>query len=322
MKAFVTGGTGFIGSHLIRELLAHGYAVTALVRTFERAQRLPRDVRAIPADITKPESFQNALAGAEVVFHLAGVMGVSARLRGRAKEQARVQRINVEGTRHVLELALAAGVPRIVYASSVVVYGNTRGRVVDEGYRMEPPEFETTYQRTKFLAHYDVAAPMQARGAPLVIAVPGAVYGPGDLSPMQGVLRRLRRGRLPVMIGPENVRPWVYVEDVARGLRLCAERGRAGEAYNLTGPGATMREFFDECARASGARPPLLWLPSAWARWAARVLERPAPGWAEQFKLLSGVTYLACADKAANELGWQPQPLAEGLRATLAALDP
>ncbi|MGQ0600259.1 MAG: NAD-dependent epimerase/dehydratase family protein [Anaerolineales bacterium] len=317
MKAFVTGGTGFIGRWLLRDLLAHGYSVAALVRTFERAQQLPRGVRAIPADITKPDSFRHALAGTEVLFHLAGVMGAGVR----AKDQARVQRINVEGTRHVLELAAAAGVPRLVYVSSVVIYGNTRGQVVDETYRMNSPEFETTYQRTKHAAHYEVAAPLQQRGAPLVIAVPGAVYGPGDLSPMHGILRRQARGRLPVMVGPNNARSWTFVEDVAVGLRLCAEQGRSGETYNLTGPAHSFREFFASCAQASGSAAPLIWLPSSLAALLARVLQRTAPALAEQFQLLSGVTYLANADKAVNELGWRARPLAEGLSATFAGLE-
>jgi nucleoside-diphosphate-sugar epimerase len=307
MRAFVTGGTGFIGQRLIRELLAHGYTVTALVRTFERAQQLPRGVRAIPADITKPDSFRHALAGADVVFHLAGVTSAGIR----TKDQPRVQRINVDGARHVLELGIAAGVPRLVYVSSIVVYGDTRGQVVDESYRMQTAEFETFHQRTKYAAHYDVAAPLQARGAPLVIAVPGAVYGPGDLSPLRGPWRRRA-----VMIGPENARSWTYVDDVARGLRLCAEVGRNGEAYNLTGPAHTFREFFAECARASGAPAPLLWLPSSLAAFLARISRRMAPALAEQFNLLSGVTYLASAEKAAAELSWHARPLAEGLRAT------
>jgi nucleoside-diphosphate-sugar epimerase len=316
MKAFVTGGTGFIGSSLIRELLAHGHTVTALVRTFERARQLPRGVRALPADITKPDLFTHALRGHDIVFHLAGVVQIGVK----PKDRARMQRINVDGARTVLEAALEARVPKIVYASSNVVYGDTHGAVVDENHHPALTEFESHYQRTKHLAHCEVAAPLQQRGAPLVIAMPGAVYGPGDLSPMRRVLRRLARGRLPVMIGPDNARSWTYVEDAATGLRLCAERGRDGQTYNLTGPAHTFREFFEACAAASGARAPLVWVPSAWARVGARLLGRPLPALAERLRVLGGVTYLARADKAVNELGWRPRSLAEGLRATFAAL--
>lgn len=314
MNAFLTGGTGFIGQALIRLLLARGVAVTALVRTFERAQQLPRGVRAIPGDITKPEAFRHALAGADLVFHLAGVVKIGVA----PKDRPRVQRINVEGARHVLELAVAAGASKIVYVSTVNVYGDTHGQPVDEAHR--PPAdlvFETEYQRTKHQAHYEIARPLQEQGAPVVIAMPGAVYGPGDLSPLQGVLRRQAQGRLWAMVGPENARCWAHVEDVAAGLWLAAERGRPGEAYHLAGPAHTFREFFTAVGQATGAKGPYLWVPGAAARLAARALHRPLPALAERLRAVSGGTYLASSAKAEAELGWQARPLSAGLRTML-----
>jgi nucleoside-diphosphate-sugar epimerase len=316
MKAFVTGGTGFIGGWLIRELLAREYSVAALVRTFERAHQLPPGVRAIPGDVTKPESFISALRHSDVVFHLAGVTQIGLKPR----DYPRVQRINVTGARNVLEAAAEAGVPKIVYVSSITVYGDTRGQVVDDGYRAAGATFETHAQRTQHTAHFEIALPMQQRGVPLTIAVPGTVYGPGELAPMFRLLRRHARGRLPILLGPDNARAWTYVEDVAAGLRLLAEQGRAGESYTLAGPGHTYRDFFAECARASGVAAPLLWLPSALARLGARVFERPLPALAERLRVLSGVTYLARSEKAARELNWQSRSLADGLRATFAWL--
>lgn len=307
MRALATGGTGFLGSALIRELLAHGYTVTALVRTFERAQRLPRGVRAIPADITRPDSFRHALSGKDVVFHLAAVTKVGIK----PKDRPRVQRINVEGTRSVLELAVAAGVPRLVHVSTVAVYGDTRGQCVTETYHPNEPTFESEAQRTKHIAHFEVAEPMQRHGAPLVIACPGALYGPGELAPFHRLLHLQARGRLPVMLGPDNARSWTHVEDAARGLRLLAEAGRAGETYNLCGPAHSYREFFAASARAAGVSAPLLWLPSSLARTLARLLAGPLPHLAEQLRTWSGVTYLACSAKAQGELGWQARPLEE-----------
>lgn len=310
MRAFVTGGTGFLGGALLRELLAYGDTVTALVRTFERAQQLPRNVRAVPADITRPESFRQALAGADVVFHLAAVTTVGIRL----KDRPRVQRINIEGTRHVLELAAEAGVPRLIHLSSVDVYGDTRGQCVTEA---DPPNglaFENEAQRTKHAAHFAVALPLQRRGAPLVIACPGALYGPGDLAPLRRWLRLQARGRLPLMVGPDNARSWTHVDDAARGLRRLAEAGRPGETYHLSGPAHSYREFFAANARAGGVSAPWLWLPSSLARSLARLLERPLPHLAEQFRTLAGVTYLASSDKARAELGWQARALADGVK--------
>lgn len=307
MRALVTGSTGFLGNALVRELLGNGYSVTALVRTFERAQRLPRGVRAVPADITRPDSFRHALRGVDIVFHLAAVTKVGIR----SKDRPRVQRINVDGARHVLELAAAAGVPRIVHVSTVAVYGDTRGQCVAETYHPNELTFECEAQRTKHLAHFTVAAPLQRSGAPLIIACPGALYGPGELAPFHRLLRLQARGGLPLLVGPENARSWTHVEDAARGLRLLAEAGRIGETYNLCGPAHTFREFFTASARAAGVSAPLLWLPSSLARTLARLLEGPLPHLAEQLRTWAGVTYLACSAKAQRELGWQARPLEE-----------
>ncbi|MCS6910309.1 MAG: NAD-dependent epimerase/dehydratase family protein [Anaerolineales bacterium] len=307
MRALVTGGTGFLGSALIRELLARGYAVTALVRTFERAQRLPRGVRAIPADITRPDSFRHALRGVDVVFHLAAVTGVGIK----PKDRPRVQRINVEGTRHVLGLAAAEGVRCIVHVSTVAVYGDTHGQCVSEAYRPNEPAFQSEAQRTKHIAHFEIAEPMQRSGAPLIIACPGTLYGPGELAPFHRLLRLQARGRLLLMLGPDNARSWTHVEDAARGLRLLAEAGRTGETYHLCGPAHTFREFFAASARAARVSAPLLWLPSSLARTLAQLLEGPLPHLAEQFRTWGGVTYLACSAKAQSELGWHVRPLEE-----------
>lgn len=316
MRAFVTGATGFIGQPLVRELSAHGYQVSAVVRTFERAQQLPRGVRAIPADVTKPDTFRHALRDVDVVLHLASVVTVGAK----PKDHARIRRINVDGARHVLALAAEAGVPKIVHVSNVIVYGDTHGQVVDESYRAAGPTFETIYQLTKYVAHYEVALPLQQSGAPVIIACPGAVYGPSDLSPLTRLLRRHAQGRLPLMIGPDNARSWTHLDDVAAGLRRIAEQGRAGETYNLTGPAHTCREFFAACARASHMPAPFVWLPSSLARTLSRLLQRVAPAQAEQLRTRSGVTYLASATKAEHELGWQARALEQGLRETFRAL--
>jgi dihydroflavonol-4-reductase len=312
MRAFVTGGTGFLGLHLIRELLAQGYAVTALVRTFERARQLPHGVRAIPADVTKPESFRHALRGVDVVFHAAAVTKVGVR----PGDYERIRRINVDGARLVLAQAVEAGVPRIVHVSSVAVYGNTRGQAVDETSTTNGSPFESETQRTKHQAHFEVAVPLQKAGVPVIVACLGALYGPGDTSPLRGWLRQHARGRLPVMLGPDNARSWTYAADAARGLRLAAEAGRPGETYHLAGPVHTFREFFAACARASGMPAPLVWLPSNLATFLAGLTGRLLPATAERLRTLAGVTYLARADKAATELGWQARPLAEGLPPT------
>lgn len=318
MKAFVTGGTGFLGRHLIDELLSHGHAVTALVRTFDRARSLPRGVRVAPGDVTQRESLRSGMRGADVVFHAAAWYAVGVR----AMDRERMRRINVEGTRNVLELAMELGVPKTVYTSTVAAFGDTRGAVVDESHRPEGAGFKSEYERTKYLAHFDVAVPLQRRGLPLVIVCPGGIYGPGDTSQLGGLIRRYARRRLPAMLGPDNALTWAHVDDVAAGHRLAAEKGRPGETYILAGPVLTYREFFAAAERATGLPAPRLWLPGSVATVWAPLLGRVAPGASELLGSLGGISYLAAADKARRELGWEPRSVEAGMADTLEAMRP
>ncbi|MEZ5287817.1 MAG: NAD-dependent epimerase/dehydratase family protein [Vicinamibacterales bacterium] len=142
--------------------------------------------------------------------------------------------INVGGTRHVLDAMRALGIVRGVYTSTVAVFSDTRGVVPDETYRYQGPHL-SEYDRTKWLAHYRVAEPMAAAGLPLVIVMPGVIYGPGDTSGLHTALVDLLRGRL-LATPRRTAYCWGHVEDTARGHILAMERGRPGEAYLLTGP--------------------------------------------------------------------------------------
>lgn len=316
MKAFVTGGTGFLGKHLIDELLAHGYEVTALVRTMDRARTLPQGLQLTSGDVTQRESMRLGMRGADVVFHAAAwyTVGVG------PKDREQMRRVNVAGTRETLELAAELGVPKIVYTSTVGVFGNTRGQVVDETYTADGAVFESEYERTKFLAHYEVAVAMQQRGVPVVIVCPGLIYGPGDTSQVGNVIRLYARRRLPVMIGPDNAVTWAHVGDIAAGHRLAAEIGQPGETYIIAGPALTYKEFFAACERATRIPAPRLWLPTGLARLLARALRNVTPGLAELMQNMAGISYLARADKAERELGWSARPVEVGMLETIAWL--
>ncbi|HYO25114.1 MAG TPA: NAD-dependent epimerase/dehydratase family protein [Lacipirellulaceae bacterium] len=315
-RAFVTGSTGFIGAKLIADLVAHGYEVRALVRSMERARGLPAGVQPVLGDVTERESMRDGIAGADVVFHVAALYTVGVA----PNERERIWRVNVDGTRNTLELATELGAEKIVYTSTVGVFGNTKGQLVDESYRAPGSSFESEYERTKYIAHYEVAVPLQQRGAPVVIVCPGLVYGPGDTSQMGDVIRMYARGRLPLMIGPENAITWAHVDDIVAGHRLAAEKGRPGETYILAGPAHTYREFFEIAGRATGQRGPQLWLPSGVAGRLARLFARVRPGTAELLQQLAGISYLARADKARAELGWTPRPVEIGIQQTVGAL--
>lgn len=314
MKAFVTGGTGFLGRRLIAALLAHGDEVVSLVRTFDRARSLPPEVRTVAGDISRPATMRVGMRGADVVFHAAAWH----RLGVRPKDAERLARTNVAGTRAVLELAGELGVPNIVYTSTVAVYGDTGGELADETWRPSGAQFESVYERSKYQAHFEVAVPLQDQGLPLTIVCPGVIYGPGDTSQLGRLLRQYARRRLPVMLGAESAFTWAHVDDIAAGQRLAAERGLAGETYILAGPALSYREFFAAAERATGLPAPRLWLPAGLVRLLAHSLQGVRPSLAEMLRSFTGVSYLARSDKAQRDLGWQARPVQAGLPETVA----
>lgn len=314
MRAFVTGGTGFLGRHLIAALLAQGDEVVSVVRTMDRARRLPPAVRTVAGDITRPHSLKAGMRGVDVVYHLAALH----RLGLPPKDYLRLERINVEGTRAVLTLAGELGVPRIIYTSTLAAYGPTDGRPVDESLVPAAPPRDSVYAASKYKAHFEVARPLQAQGLPLTIVVPGQLYGPGDLLPLGRLLRRYALGRLPVALGGERAFNFTHAADAAAGLRLAATKGAAGSTYLLPGPAHTLRAFLAEGERAGGPPTPRLWLPGGLAQLLARALQGVRPHVAEQLRTFSGPGTLGGATKAVSELGWQPRTAAAGLPETIA----
>ena len=274
-------------------------------------------VELVEGDITVPETLRGTMTGADGVFHVAGWYEVGVRRRDTAWA------INVEGTRNVLEEAREAGIPRIVYSSTLAVYGDTGGVPVTEDYRATGP-WLSLYDRTKWVAHYEVAEPMIADGLPLVIVQPGLVHGPGDHSNVRMVLRDYLQRRLPVI--PRQGGCWSYVEDIARGHLLAMEEGTAGQAYNLAGPCMYWEEVLPVAAEISGIDPPRFVLPPWLARlssWlmvpVAAVVPVPSTYHPETLRVAAGATYFASDDKARRELGWDPRPFREGLEITLRA---
>ena len=198
MKYFVTGATGFIGGHLIAKLLARGDQVTCLVRNPDKAVSLAKQgVTLVKGDVADRATMREAMRGVDGVFHIAALYKLGLEF----KDQ--MAAVNVDGTRHTLEAAVEAGVPKIVYTSTMAVFGNTHDQVVDETYRVEMQSLASEYERTKWAAHYEVAVPLQQKGAPLVIVQPGTVTGPGDTSPFNMVYDFYLQ-RMPVMMGPRG----------------------------------------------------------------------------------------------------------------------
>ena len=325
MKAFVTGGTGFIGRSLIRQLVERGYQVQALARSQRGAEALRAlGASIVPGDVTDRESMRAAMRGSDVVFHLAAIYDYS------PEALAQCAAVNVDGTRNVLGLAHELKVPKIIYTSSLAVFGDTHGELPDETYRSDGP-FLTEYDRTKWQAHYEVAEGLIAQGAPIIIVMPGAVYGPGDESWLADAMRLFHRGLLPVVPGPETILTYAYVDDVAEGHILAAEKGRLGESYILAGPAVPLGEMVDFWALLTGKRPPTARIPARFLNGLAPAAGRlqsavslPEMFGPDMVRML-GASYSGRSDKARAELGWRPRPLQTGMLETfewIAATEP
>ena len=177
------------------------------------------------------------MQGVDGVFHIAAWYKIGVR------DKRDAEPINVQGTRNVLELMKELGVPKGVYTSSTTVNSDTHGRLVDETYRYTGPHL-SEYNRTKWAAHYQVAAPMITKGLPLVIVMPSAVYGPGETGIMHDLLVKYLRGKLPMI--PEGLaNSWVHVDDVAQGHILAMEKGQIGQTYIIGGDAHTLAAIAD-----------------------------------------------------------------------------
>jgi nucleoside-diphosphate-sugar epimerase len=317
MRYFVTGATGFLGGEIVRQLRGAGDDVVALVRTPAKADALRQlGVVLAEGDVTDRASLQAPMIGADGVFHCAAWYKVGI-------DAAGAERINVEGTRHVLETMRDLKIAKGVYTSTVAVFSDTEGRLVDESYRHDGP-FLSEYDRTKWKAHYEVALPMMAAGLPLVIAMPGAIYGPGDTSALRALFVQYLQGKLAA-VPARTAFCWAHVEDVARAHILALDRGRVGESYIVAGPPHSMIEALQVAERLTGIKAPSLHPPPAVMKAASAlmgvvgaVVSLPPELTAEGLRVLAGVTYLGSNAKARRELGYDPRSLEDGLRGTLA----
>ena len=315
-KYFVTGATGFIGGEIVKQLIGRGHKVVALVRSPHKAGMLKAlGVEMHTGDITEPDTLNAPMAGVDGVFHTAAWYKVGL-------QEPLAERINVEGTRNVLNAMRELAIPRGVYTSTVAVFSDTRGLIPDESYRYDGPHL-SEYDRTKWLAHYSVALPSIKNGLPLTIVMPGMVYGPGDTSGMHTALVDLLRGRLP-MTPARTAFCWAHIEDTARGHILAMDKGQPGQTYIITGPRHTFEEAFDLTARLANVRPPLLHPGPRMMRAAAslmgiagRVMSVPPALTPEALRVLAGTTYFGSNEKAVRELGFSARPLEEGMAQTL-----
>ena len=253
---FVTGGTGFVGAHVVRALLRRGRSVRCLVRSSSRLDNLEElPVEVVAGDVTDRASLSRAMGGARWVFHCAADYRLSAR---RPRE---IYAANVEGTENVLAAAAEAGAERVVYTSSVGALGLSRdGRPGNEETPVESRSLIGHYKKSKHQAE-GVALEWAGKGLPVVIVNPSTPVGEMDIKPTptgQMIVDFVNR-RMPAYV--DTGLNLVDVRDVAEGHALAAEKGRAGEKYILGNRDMTLKEIFDALGRLTGIPSPRIRLP-------------------------------------------------------------
>jgi len=317
MKYFLTGATGFIGGRVARQLVAAGHEVVAIARDPARATDLADlGIAVHRGDVTQRETMRTPMSGVDGVFHIAGWYKVGVRNTGDG------ERINVTGTRNTLELMRELGIPKGVYTSTLAVFSDTHGRLVNESYQYNGPHL-SEYERTKWAAHYEVADPMIAAGLPLVIVLPGVVYGPGDTSSVRTTFRQYLRRKLPAIPARTDF-SWAHVDDIARGHILAMEAGTPGASYIIAGSQHTLVDALNIAEGITGVPAPRFHIPPAAMKGIAmmmsvvkRAMPVPPNYSAEYLRVGAGTTYIGDNTKARRELGYAPRPFEEGLRETL-----
>jgi nucleoside-diphosphate-sugar epimerase len=322
MKVFVTGGTGFIGGEVVRQLRARGDDVVCLARSADKARRLgDLGCRVVAGDLGDEAAIRAGMEGCDAVVHAAAMYEVGIP----AKQRPAMYEANVRGTERVLRAALEAKVPKVVYVSTVGVFGNTHRKVVDETYEHPGGEFTSYYEETKLEAHRIAKRMTAEEGLPCVIVQPGGVYGPGDTSQVADLLEQFLAGRLPLLPFPELGICLSHVEDVAGGILLGLDKAAAGETYVISGPVTTMRDAIETVAGLSDRKAPKHALPTALMKamtpigpLVGKLMGQP-PNLRELISSADGVTFWASHEKASRELGYAPRGMEEGLRQTLEA---
>lgn len=316
---FLTGATGVVGNAIAKRLVASGRAVRALVRNKDRARGcLPEQVEVAVGDVTDRDSVRKAMEGCAVVYHASGLP------EQWFKDDSIFQRINVDGTVNVLEAALEARILKFMYTSTIDVFEMSPGVAFDES-RIDNEPKATAYERSKQEADRIVTEALD-RGLPARFLHPSGVYGPSPfITPgVNGLIRDLAKGKVPILL-PGGF-PVVFTEDVAEG-HILAEGAPVGARYILSDAYWTLEDF----AKAVTGLKPGVKVPRVMPLGVAKVIS----GAGEALASLTGKPplipkgqlhfltqeVLPSTERAADELGWQPRGLREGLKKTLAFLE-
>jgi len=316
MKAFITGATGFVGSHVARALAAEGADLRLLARPTSRRENIA-DLRAdvVMGDLREPDSLKKAMSGCDFVFH------VAADYRLWVRDPEEMYRANVEGTRAIIAAAQLSGVKRVVYTSSVATMGFTaEGRIVTEDTPVSIADMVGHYKRSKFMAE-EIALEAGRKGANVVVVNPTTPIGEYDIKPTPTgriVVDFLKR-KFPAYVDTGlNV---ADVKEVARGHVLAMEKARPGERYILGGENLTLKQILDKLALLTGLPSPRTKVPHGVAmgfavfdQFFTGVVMGKEPRATVDAVKMGRKKMFATSAKAERELGYRVMPVEDALR--------
>jgi len=309
-RVLVTGATGSIGPKLVKQLCEVGYRVRTLSIDEPETDLFPENVEVQVGDISDEAAVKRAMEGISVVFHLAGLLHIANPSQFQEREYTK---INVIGTKTLVEAAIQAGVKRLIYFSTVSVYGQSNGRIITES---TPPRPDTIYSKTKLCAESLVLDAINKEGQPLgVVLRLGAVYGARVKGNYKRLVHSLASNRFFSIGKGENRRTLIYDKDVALAAILSAQHsGAAGKIYNVTdGQFYSVNEIIKAICRALGRNPPKIYLPLGPVKMAANLADGIAGLVGISSPGLKGALFKYCEDVAVDgsrimqELGFKPE---------------
>ena len=321
MSIFVTGGTGFLGKQLIKELNSLDEDVHLLVRNNSNVKEIDnKRLKIFPGDVTNIRTIREAIKGCKTVFHMASLV------KAWVRNPAEFYQVNVEGLKNVMECALEEDVTKFIYTSSFMAIGPSNGKINTEETQHNPDHLHNHYERTKYIADQLISEYLN-KGLPIITVYPCVIYGPGEITEGNLVVRIILdflERKIPGILG-DGSKLWNYafITDVAKGHLLAMEKGKIGEKYILGGENISMGNFFKLIEALSGINAPRRHIPFWIAKLSARYDEliarisgktpKHTPSIIEIYKH----DWAFSSEKAERELGYTHIPLKEGLEQTL-----
>ncbi len=319
-KIFVSGATGFIGSNLALHLADKGHIVHALFRSSQKAEILEhKNIHLFQGDICDKSSLESAMVSCVEAYHL----GAFARMWD--KDRTLCQRVNVEGTLNVLEMAVQCGIEKVVVTSTAGVFGPSSTELVDEQ-KKRTSNFITPYEKSKFEMEKKALAYAEKRLS-LVLVNPTRVFGPGILSEANSATKIIMayiQGKWRIIPGRgHSIGNYAYIGDIVEGHILAMEKGLPGERYILGGTNLSFLDFFSVISGVSGKRYRMIRLPAPFLICLSGLVfffsrlfgipPRMAPQWIKRYLL----NWAVSSEKAERELGYRITPIEEGIGKTV-----